>query len=96
VAARHIYRGPCLVDEDQAFGIEIELILEASPAPLQVVRAFPLAGVRRLSSVIRWRSKNAKGRRCWRGCHSLQLGFDLGECDALTSRTISKMVALRI
>ena len=58
VLARHIGRGPGLVDEDEALGIEIELAVEPVLAPLQDVRAILLARVRGLFfHVMSWRSK---------------------------------------
>src|SRR3954454_10209917 len=56
--ARHVGRGPGLVDEDEARGIEVELALEPGLAPLQDVGAVLLGRLRRLFlSVIRRRSK---------------------------------------
>jgi len=46
--ARHVGGGPCLVDEDEAVGIEIELALEPILAALQDIRAVLLARVRGL------------------------------------------------
>ena len=48
VSARHIGRGPGLVDKDEAFRIEIELPLEPILAPFHDVRAILLARMRRL------------------------------------------------
>jgi hypothetical protein len=45
VATRHVGRSPCLVDEDEALRIEIELAVEPVFAPLQDVRAVLLARV---------------------------------------------------
>ena len=50
VAARHVGRGPRLVDEDETLGIEIGLALEPVFTPLQDIRAILLAGVRGLFS----------------------------------------------
>jgi hypothetical protein len=47
-AARHVRRGPCLVDIHQAFGIEIELALEPGLTLLQDVGAVLLGSVRSL------------------------------------------------
>jgi hypothetical protein len=47
-AARHVGRGPGLVDEDEAFGIEIGLTVEPVLPALQDVGAVLLAGMRRL------------------------------------------------
>jgi hypothetical protein len=46
MAARHVGRGPGLVDEYQTVGIEIELALEPLFALLQDVGAVLLDGVR--------------------------------------------------
>jgi hypothetical protein len=48
VAARHVGRGPGLVDEDQPVGIEVELILEPLFASDQDVGAILFGGVRGL------------------------------------------------
>jgi hypothetical protein len=48
VPSGHVRRGPCLVDEDQALGIEIELPLEPFPPPPQDVGTILLARVRGL------------------------------------------------
>jgi len=48
VAARHVGRGPGLVDEDQPVGIEVELILEPLFASDQDVGAVLFGGVRGL------------------------------------------------
>ena len=45
MAARHVGRGPGLVDEDEARGIEIELGVEPGLAPLQDVGTVLLAGM---------------------------------------------------
>ena len=59
MAARHVGRCPGLVDEHQPLGIEIELTLEPSPAPLYDVRPVLLARMGALFlRVIRWRTKN--------------------------------------
>ena len=56
VASGHVGGGPGLVDEHQALGVEVELVLEPGLAPLQDVRAVLLGGVRRLFlRVILWR-----------------------------------------
>ena len=47
-AAGHVRRSPGLVDEHQALGVEIQLILEPGLTLLQDVRAGLLAGMRRL------------------------------------------------
>lgn len=47
-AAGHVGRGPGLVEEDQALGVELQLVLEPALALLQDVRAGLLAGMRRL------------------------------------------------
>jgi hypothetical protein len=44
---RHLRRGPALVDEDQAFWIEVGLVVEPGLATTRHVRALLLAGVRR-------------------------------------------------
>ena len=55
----HVGRGPGLVDEHQAFGIEVELAVEPVPASLQDVGAVLLGRMRGLFlSVIPCRSKN--------------------------------------
>ena len=46
--AGHLGRGPGLVDEDEAVGVEIDLAVEPRLAPLQDVGAILLAGVRSL------------------------------------------------
>ncbi len=43
VFAGHIGRGPGLVDEDELFGIEVELTVEPSLAPFLYVRPILLA-----------------------------------------------------
>jgi hypothetical protein len=48
VGPSHVGRGPSLVDEDQAFGIKIELTVEPGFAPLQDVGAVLLGRVRGL------------------------------------------------
>ena len=48
ILARHIGRGPSLVDEDELFGIEIELAVEPGLAPLLYVRPVLLARMGRL------------------------------------------------
>src|SRR5215210_2358988 len=48
VAPGHVGGGPGLVDEDQPFGIEIELALEPGLAPLANIRPVLLGGMRRL------------------------------------------------
>jgi hypothetical protein len=48
IPARHVGRGPGLIDEDEAFRVEIELSLEPVLAPLHDVRSILLAGVRGL------------------------------------------------
>jgi hypothetical protein len=48
VVARHVGRGPCFIDEDQALGIEVELPIEPGFAPLRDVGTILLRGVRRL------------------------------------------------
>ena len=61
VAARHVGRGPGLVDEHQALGIEVELTLEPGLALAQDVGAVLLAGVGGLFlRVMAWRLK----KRC--------------------------------
>jgi hypothetical protein len=58
MTAGHIGFRPGLVDEHQAFGIEIELPLEPSLAPAQDVRTSLLARVSGLFlRVILWRLK---------------------------------------
>ena len=58
MAARHVGRGPGLVDEDQPVGIEIELILEPLLAPDQNVGTVLFSGVRGLFlRVMAWRAK---------------------------------------
>src|SRR6478672_13143306 len=44
----HLGRGPGLIDEHQAFGLEIELPLEPVPTPLQDIRSVLLGSMRRL------------------------------------------------
>ena len=46
VAARHLCGGTGLVDEDQLYGLQIELAIEPGPAPPPDVRPLLLAGVR--------------------------------------------------
>jgi hypothetical protein len=59
VGASHVGRSPGLVDEDQAFGIKIELAFEPGLAPLQDVGALLLGRVRRLFlRVMAWRTKS--------------------------------------
>ena len=58
-AARHIRRCPGFVDEDEAFGIKIELAVEPVLSALQDVRPILLCSVRGLFfHVIPCRSKN--------------------------------------
>jgi hypothetical protein len=59
IAPRHVRRRPGFVNEDQPFGIEIELAVEPLLAPLQDVGTVLLGRVRRLFlRVIPRRSKN--------------------------------------
>ena len=51
VATPHVGGPPCLVDEDQAFGIEVELAIEPLFPALQDVKAVLLSGVRCLFCV---------------------------------------------
>jgi len=61
MAARHVGRGPGLVDEDEAVGVEIELAVEPRLPALQDVGAALLAGVGRLFlRVIPWRAKKRR------------------------------------
>src|SRR5688572_19432178 len=61
MSAGHVRRGPGLIDEDQAVGIEVGLAVEPGPAPPQDVRAVLLCGAGRLFfHVIRRRSKNRR------------------------------------
>jgi hypothetical protein len=61
VAARHVGGSPCLVDEDQPLGIEIELILEPLFATRQDIGAILLEGVRGLFlRVILWRLRKRR------------------------------------
>jgi hypothetical protein len=46
--AGHLRRGPGFIDEDEAFRIEIELLIEPGLPALQNVGAILLAGVRGL------------------------------------------------
>jgi hypothetical protein len=46
MAPCHLGRGPGLVDEDQALGVQIGLALEPGPTTTQNVGALLLAGVR--------------------------------------------------
>src|SRR5215216_8169697 len=56
VAPGHVGGSPGLVDEDQPFGIEIQLALEPGLAPLANIRPVLLGGMRRLFlRVILWR-----------------------------------------
>jgi hypothetical protein len=48
MTARHVGRGPCLVDEHQLVGIKVELILEPSFALDQDVGAVLFGGMRGL------------------------------------------------
>jgi hypothetical protein len=48
MAARHVGRGPSLIDEDEPLGIEIQLSLEPILASLYDVRTILLACVRGL------------------------------------------------
>jgi hypothetical protein len=48
IAARHVGGSPGLVDEDELFGIEIELAVEPGFAPFQDVGAILLGRVRGL------------------------------------------------
>jgi hypothetical protein len=48
VASRHVGGGPGLVDENELFGIEIELAVEPGFAPFQNVGAILLGRVRGL------------------------------------------------
>ena len=58
-ATRHVGRGPGLVDEDEAFGVEIELRIEPVLSALQNVWPILLCGVRSLFfHVIACRAKN--------------------------------------
>ena len=57
----HIGRGPGLIDEDKALGIEIELRLEPGLAALQDVRPILFAGVCGLFlRVMAWRAKKRR------------------------------------
>jgi hypothetical protein len=59
MAARHVRRGPSLVDEDQSVGVEVELALEPVPAAGEDVRPVLFGGVRGLFlRVMPCRSKN--------------------------------------
>jgi len=61
MAARHIGRGPGLVDEDETVGIEVGLPLEPLLPPLQDFGAVLLARVRGLFlRVIAWRAKKRR------------------------------------
>ena len=61
VGPRHAGRSPGLVDEDQAFGIEIELALEPGLALLQDVGSVLLRRVRGLFlRVMAWRAKKRR------------------------------------
>ncbi len=56
VAPGHVGGGPGLVNEDQAFRVEVELTLEPGLAPPQDIGAVLLGGRRRLFlRVILWR-----------------------------------------
>ena len=58
-AASHIGRCPCFIDEDETFGVEIELAVEPVLPALQDVRPILLCRVRSLFfQVIPCRSKN--------------------------------------
>jgi hypothetical protein len=58
MAARHVGRGPGLVDEDEPLRIEIKLVLEPSFASDQDVGAVLLGRVRGLFlRVMAWRAK---------------------------------------
>jgi hypothetical protein len=61
VGPSHVGGGPCLVDEDQMIGGQIELTVEPSlPAP-QDVGPVLLAGMRRLFlRVMAWRAKKRR------------------------------------
>ncbi len=48
VGAGHVGLGPCLIDEDQAVGVQVELAIEPSLPALQDVGPLLLGGVRRL------------------------------------------------
>jgi hypothetical protein len=48
ISARHVGRGPGLVDENEAFGIEVGLSLEPVLPSLHDVRTLLFAGVRGL------------------------------------------------
>ena len=57
----HVGRSPGFVDEDQTFGIEIELAFEPSLATLQDVGTVLLGGVRGLFlRVMAWRAKKRR------------------------------------
>ena len=61
MVARHVGRGPRLVDEDEPVGIEVELRLEPRLPALQDVGAVLLAGMGRLFlRVIPWRAKKRR------------------------------------
>jgi hypothetical protein len=61
VGPRHFGRGRGLVDEDQTFGIEIELAFEPGLAPLQDVGSILLGCVRGLFvRVMAWRTKKRR------------------------------------
>jgi hypothetical protein len=58
VASSHVGRGPGLVDEQEAGGVEVELALEPGRPPRQDVGPVLLDGMRRLFlRVILWRRK---------------------------------------
>ena len=61
VGPSHVGRSPGLVDEDQAFGIEVELAFEPGLAPLQDVGAVLFGGMRGLFfRVMAWRAKKRR------------------------------------
>jgi hypothetical protein len=61
VGARHVGRSPGLVDEDQAFGIKIELTVEPGFALLQDVGAVLFGRMRGLFlRVMAWRAKKRR------------------------------------
>ena len=61
VGSSHVGRSPGLVDERQAFGIEIKLAFEPGLAPLQDIGSILLGRVRGLFlRVMAWRAKKRR------------------------------------
>ena len=91
VATRHVGGRPCLVDEDQAFGIEVELAIEPLFPTLQDVGPVLLGGVRCLLArdpmpVEEPPRRPDPNRRAALGEQHLQLGERMSSFASIASR----------